>query len=87
VSNRTGESRNGGAKKCSEVGHWRDHMRSRRKPCRSSLFKGRGASLSVVSRGPMGRDGAEPRQRGMGPGKPYELRASRFAPREEAFRW
>src|SRR5216683_1296566 len=27
VSNRTGESRNDGAKKCSEVGHWRDHMR------------------------------------------------------------
>src|ERR1700704_4278645 len=50
VSNRTGESRNDGAKKCSEVGHWRDHMRRRRKPCQSSLFRGRDASLLVVSR-------------------------------------
>jgi hypothetical protein len=50
VSNRTGESRNDGTKKCSEVGHWRDHMRRRRKPCQSSLFRGRDASLLVVSR-------------------------------------
>ena len=50
VSNRTGESRNDGAKKCSEVGHWRDHMRRGRKPCQSSLFRGRDASLLVVSR-------------------------------------
>src|SRR3954470_18985352 len=50
VSNRTGESRNDGAKKCPEVGRWRDHMRRRRKPCQSSLFRGRDASLLVVSR-------------------------------------
>ena len=50
VSNRTGESRNDGAKKCSDVGHWRDHMRRRRKPCQSSLFRSRDASLLVVSR-------------------------------------
>jgi hypothetical protein len=45
VSNRTGESRNDGAKKCSEVGHWR----CRGKPCQSSLFRGADASLLVVS--------------------------------------
>src|SRR6202163_349377 len=50
VRNRTGESRNDGAKKCSEVGYWRDHMRRRGKHCQSSLFKGRGASLLVVGR-------------------------------------
>jgi hypothetical protein len=49
VSNLTGESRNDGAKKCSEVGHWRDHMRRRRKPRQSSLFRGSDASLHVVS--------------------------------------
>src|ERR1700675_1143313 len=54
VSNRTGESRNDGAKKCSEVGHWRDHMRRRRKPCLSRLFRGRDASLLVLGR-PNGR--------------------------------
>src|ERR1700682_5612706 len=50
VSNRTGESRNDGAKKCSEAGHWRDHTRRRRKACQSSPFRGRDASLLVVSR-------------------------------------
>src|SRR3979409_666061 len=50
VSNRTGESRNDGAKKCSEVGYWRDHMRRRGKLCQSSLFKGCDASLLVVGR-------------------------------------
>jgi hypothetical protein len=50
VSNRTGESRNDGAKKCSEVSHWRDHTRRRRKACQSSPFRGRDAFLLVVSR-------------------------------------
>jgi hypothetical protein len=49
VFDRTGESRNDGAKKCSEFGHWRDHMRRCRKYCRSSLFRGRDASLLVVN--------------------------------------
>jgi hypothetical protein len=48
VTNLTGESRNDGAKKCSEVGHWRDHMRCR-KSRQSSLFRGSDASLLVVS--------------------------------------
>jgi hypothetical protein len=50
VFNRTGESRNDAAKKRSGVGHWREHMRRRRKPCQSSLFRGRDAALLVVSR-------------------------------------
>jgi hypothetical protein len=50
VSNRTGENRNDGAKKCSEGGHWRDHMRRSGKPRQSSLFRGRDASLLVVGR-------------------------------------
>jgi hypothetical protein len=34
---------------CSEISHGRDHMRRRRKSWQSSLFKGRDASLLVVS--------------------------------------
>jgi hypothetical protein len=50
VSNRTGgESRNDAAKKRSEAGRWRDHARRRRKRCPSGLFRGRDASLLVLS--------------------------------------
>src|SRR6202158_2263329 len=50
VSNRTGESRNDAARKCSEAGHWRDRMRYRRKPSPPGLFRGRDASWPPVSR-------------------------------------
>jgi len=84
VSNRTGESRNDGAKTCSEVGHWRDHMRRRRKPYQSSLFRGRDARRQP---GPMGRNGGELRQRVTRVARPYELRAARSSRCEGSLLW
>ncbi len=69
-------------KKCSEAGHWRDHMRRRRKPCPSGLFTGRDASLLVVSR-PDGQNGGEVTR----VAKRYELRAACSSRCEESLRW
>jgi hypothetical protein len=65
-------------KKCSEVGHWRDHMRRRRKPCQSSLFTGGDACLLVVSR-PNGQNGDV--------AKLYKLRGARSRRREGSLGW
>jgi hypothetical protein len=73
-------------KKCSEVSDWRDHMRRRRKPCHSSLFRGRDASLFVVSR-PNGQKGDELGQPATKVAKLYELRAAHSRRCEESLRW
>jgi hypothetical protein len=73
-------------KKCSEVGHWHDHMRRRRKPCQSRLFTGRDASSLVVSR-PNGRNGGELRQPVTRVAKRHELSAARSSRCEESLRW
>jgi hypothetical protein len=71
-------------KKCSEVSHWRDHMR-RKKPCQSSLSEGRDASLFGVSR-LNGQNGDELGQPATGMAKLYELRAARSRRCEESLR-
>ena len=71
-------------KKCSEVGHWRDHMRRRRNP--ASLFTGRDACLFVVSR-LNGQNGGDLRQPVMRVAKRYELRAVRSSRCEESLQW
>jgi hypothetical protein len=73
-------------RKCSELGHWRNHMRRRRKPCQSSLFTGGDASLLVISQ-PNGQNGGEPRHPVARVAKPYKLHAALSSRCEDSLRW
>jgi hypothetical protein len=71
---------------CSELSPWRDYLRRRRKPCESSLFTGRNASLLAVSR-PNGQNGRKVSQGVRRVAKRYEFRAARSSRCEEVLRW
>jgi hypothetical protein len=73
-------------KKCSEVGHWRDHMHRRRNPL-SPAFSQVAMLACSSSAGPMGRNGGDLRQPVMRVAKRYEIRAARSSRCEEWLRW